>query len=122
MSKLFNLTTVAGGAAIGMIVAGILALVGGTRITILDELTTGLDPAARRETWALIEAVRARGVTILLVTHHMDEAERLCDRIMMIAGGRVAATGTADEVAAAVGEPTLEDAVVALTLRARSVA
>jgi ABC-2 type transport system ATP-binding protein len=99
-----------------------LALIGGTRVTILDELTTGLDPAARRETWALIEQVRAEGVTIVLVTHHMDEAERLCDRLALIAGGRVVATGTAAEVAGSVGEPTLEDAVVALTLRERAAA
>ena len=71
-----------------------LALVGGPRIAILDELTTGLDPQARRETWSLIERVRDTGVTILLVTHFMDEAERLCDRIAVIDGGRVAALDT----------------------------
>lgn len=71
-----------------------LALVGGPRIAILDELTTGLDPQARRETWSLIERVRASGVTVLLVTHFMDEAERLCDRIAVIDGGRVAAVDT----------------------------
>ncbi|PRB09572.1 ABC transporter ATP-binding protein [Microbacterium sp. MYb62] len=71
-----------------------LALVGNPRIAILDELTTGLDPEARRETWSLIEKVREAGVTILLVTHFMDEAERLCDRIAVIAGGRVAALDT----------------------------
>jgi len=68
-----------------------LALIGRPRIAILDELTTGLDPTARRATWALIEDVRARGVTILLVTHFMEEAERLCDRVAVIAGGRVVA-------------------------------
>ena len=71
-----------------------LALVGNPRIAILDELTTGLDPQARRETWALIERVRDTGVTILLVTHFMDEAERLSDRIAVISGGRVAAIDT----------------------------
>ncbi|PZF85176.1 ABC transporter ATP-binding protein [Jiangella anatolica] len=68
-----------------------LALVGNPRIAVLDELTTGLDPQARRDTWQLIEQVRARGVTIVLVTHFMDEAERLCDRLALIDGGRVAA-------------------------------
>ncbi|RIQ11079.1 ABC transporter ATP-binding protein [Jiangella rhizosphaerae] len=68
-----------------------LALVGNPRVAVLDELTTGLDPQARRDTWQLIEQVRARGVTILLVTHFMDEAERLCDRLALIDGGRVAA-------------------------------
>jgi ABC-2 type transport system ATP-binding protein len=68
-----------------------LALIGRPRIAILDELTTGLDPQARRATWALIEDIRARGVTILLVTHFMEEAERLCDRVAVIDRGRVAA-------------------------------
>ncbi len=71
-----------------------LALVGSPRLAILDELTTGLDPQARRDTWALIEEVRARGVTILLVTHFMEEAERLCDRIALIDAGRVVAIDT----------------------------
>jgi ABC-2 type transport system ATP-binding protein len=68
-----------------------LALIGNPRIAILDELTTGLDPAARRDTWDLIESVRERGVTILLVTHFMAEAERLCDRVAVIDAGRVVA-------------------------------
>ncbi|WP_241383687.1 ABC transporter ATP-binding protein [Rhodococcus sp. CH91] len=71
-----------------------LALVGNPRIAILDELTTGLDPQARRDTWSLIERVRDTGVTILLVTHFMDEAERLSDRIAVIDSGRVAALDT----------------------------
>jgi ABC-2 type transport system ATP-binding protein len=71
-----------------------LALVGNPRIAILDELTTGLDPQARRATWDLVERVRATGVTILLVTHFMDEAERLCDRLVVIDRGRVVAEGT----------------------------
>ncbi|QDO90394.1 ABC transporter ATP-binding protein [Ornithinimicrobium ciconiae] len=71
-----------------------LALVGNPQIAILDELTTGLDPQARRETWDLIEAVRDSGVTILLVTHFMDEAQRLCDRVIVIDDGRVIAQGT----------------------------
>ena len=58
-----------------------LALIGDPRIAILDELTTGLDPQARRDTWNLIEDIRDRGVTVVLVTHFMEEAERLCDRI-----------------------------------------
>jgi ABC-2 type transport system ATP-binding protein len=71
-----------------------LALIGNPKIAILDELTTGLDPQARRETWGLIESVRDRGVTIVLVTHYMDEAERLCDRVALIDAGRVIATDT----------------------------
>jgi ABC-2 type transport system ATP-binding protein len=71
-----------------------LALVGNPRVAILDELTTGLDPQARRDTWSLIEQVRDAGVTILLVTHFMDEAERLSDRIAVIDKGRLAAVDT----------------------------
>ena len=77
-----------------------LALVGNPEVAILDELTTGLDAHARRETWSLIEAIRARGVTIVLVTHLMEEAERLCDRIAVVDAGRVVATGTPEELAA----------------------
>ena len=68
-----------------------LALIGNPRIAILDELTTGLDPQARRDTWGLIESVRDLGVTVLLVTHFMEEAERLCDRIAVIDQGEVVA-------------------------------
>ncbi|MET8349793.1 MULTISPECIES: ABC transporter ATP-binding protein [unclassified Micromonospora] len=68
-----------------------LALVGNPQIAILDELTTGLDPQSRRDTWALIEQIRDSGVTIVLVTHFMEEAERLCDRIAVIDRGRVVA-------------------------------
>jgi len=69
----------------------VLALIGQPEIAVLDELTTGLDPEARRETWALIEGVRDRGVTIVLVTHYMEEAERLCDRVALIDHGNVIA-------------------------------
>ncbi|MCW8379350.1 ABC transporter ATP-binding protein [Streptomyces justiciae] len=71
-----------------------LALIGNPRIVVLDELTTGLDPRARRDTWDLIEDIRANGVTVLLVTHFMEEAQRLCDRIAVIDKGRVAALDT----------------------------
>ncbi|MFI1992828.1 ABC transporter ATP-binding protein [Actinoplanes sp. NPDC020271] len=70
------------------------ALIGNPRIAILDELTTGLDPAARRDTWDLIESVRDRGVTVVLVTHFMEEAERLCDRLAVIDRGSVIALDT----------------------------
>lgn len=98
-----------------------LALVGNPRVAVLDELTTGLDPRARREAWRLIEAVRARGVTIVLVTHFMDEAERLCDRVAVIDAGRVVAVDSPAALAAraardlGVERASLEDAFVALT-------
>ncbi|GLW34768.1 ABC transporter ATP-binding protein [Actinoplanes regularis] len=71
-----------------------LALIGNPRIAILDELTTGLDPQARRDTWDLIESIRDRGVTVVLVTHFMEEAERLCDRLAVIDKGLVIALDT----------------------------
>jgi ABC-2 type transport system ATP-binding protein len=71
-----------------------LALVGSPEIAILDELTTGLDPAARRSVWGNIEEIRDNGVTVVLVTHFMEEAERLCDRIMVVDKGRVVAVDT----------------------------
>jgi ABC-2 type transport system ATP-binding protein len=80
-----------------------LALVGGPKVAVLDELTTGLDPQARRDTWELISRVRDRGVTIVLVTHFMDEAERLCDRLMLVDDGRVVALDTPAAMAAQYG-------------------
>jgi ABC-2 type transport system ATP-binding protein len=71
-----------------------MALVGSPRVAVLDELTTGLDPQARRDTWDLIEGVRSSGVTIVLVTHFMEEAERLCDRVALIDAGRIVALDT----------------------------
>jgi ABC-2 type transport system ATP-binding protein len=80
-----------------------LALVGNPRLAILDELTTGLDPEARRETWSLIERMRDRGVTVILVTHFMDEAEKLCDRLALINHGTVRALDTPEAIAAQAG-------------------
>ena len=71
-----------------------LALIGRPKVAILDELTTGLDPQARRETWHVIESIRDRGVTVLLVTHLMEEAERLADRVAVFGDGRVMAIDT----------------------------
>jgi len=70
-----------------------LAMVNRPRLVFLDELTQGLDPIARRETWQLIEAARGRGTTVVLVTHDMDEAERLCDRVAVIHEGQLLACG-----------------------------
>jgi ABC-2 type transport system ATP-binding protein len=80
-----------------------LALVGNPKLAILDELTTGLDPEARREIWSLIERMRDRGVTVVLVTHFMDEAERLCDRLALINHGAVMALDTPEAIAARAG-------------------
>jgi ABC-2 type transport system ATP-binding protein len=80
-----------------------MALVGNPKLAILDELTTGLDPEARREIWSLIENMRDRGVTVILVTHFMDEAERLCDRLALINRGTVTALDTPEAIAAKAG-------------------
>jgi ABC-2 type transport system ATP-binding protein len=80
-----------------------LALIGNPKIAILDELTTGLDPDARRETWELIERIRDQGVTVILVTHYMDEAERLCDRVALVNHGKLIALDTPVALAAKEG-------------------
>src|SRR5512137_944440 len=71
-----------------------LALVSSPEVVFLDEMTTGLDPAARRVAWDLIEQIRDRGTTVVLVTHFMDEAERLCDRVAVVDKGRIIAADT----------------------------
>lgn len=75
-----------------------LALVTHPRLVFLDEMTTGLDPNARREVWQLIDQVRGEGTTVVLVSHFMDEAQRLCDRVAIMARGRVVAQGTPAEL------------------------
>lgn len=75
-----------------------LALVNRPRLVFLDEMTTGLDPGARRVAWDLIDEIRARGTTVVLVTHFMDEAERLCDRIAVFRSGQIIAQGSPREL------------------------
>jgi ABC-2 type transport system ATP-binding protein len=69
----------------------------------LDEPTTGLDPQSRRQIWEIIREFRQGGRTVLLTTHYMDEAERLCDRVAIVDGGRVIALGTPDELISTLG-------------------
>ena len=71
-----------------------LALENRPELVFLDEMTTGLDPAARHTAWDLIRAIREQGTTVLLVTHFMDEAEQLCDRLAIVDHGRIVATDT----------------------------
>jgi ABC-2 type transport system ATP-binding protein len=78
----------------------VLALLNQPRLVILDELTQGLDPAARREVWASVAQLRDAGTTVLLVTHELDEAEVLCDRVVAIRAGRVLDAGTPAELVA----------------------
>jgi ABC-2 type transport system ATP-binding protein len=79
------------------------ALVADPDILFLDEPTTGLDPQSRRQLWDVIAAFRARGGTVVLTTHYMDEAERLCDRVAVVDHGKVIALGTPKELIASMG-------------------
>ena len=88
----------------------VLALIGSPEIVFLDELTTGLDVAARREVWRTLKQLKDQGLTIFLTTHYMEEAEALCDRVCIIKSGKKAAEGTIDEVITASGQKNLEDA------------
>jgi ABC-2 type transport system ATP-binding protein len=80
-----------------------LALVGRPEIVFLDELTQNLDPVARRRTWDVIRRVRDAGTTVVLVTHDVEEAERLCDRIVVVDRGRVVAAGTPTAIVEGLG-------------------
>src|SRR5687767_9712574 len=79
------------------------ALVGEPELLFLDEPTTGLDPQSRRQTWEIVEALKARGRTVLLTTHYMEEAARLCDRVAVVDHGKVIALGTPRELIASLG-------------------
>ena len=84
------------------------ALAGDPDLLFLDEPTTGLDPQSRRQLWTLLEQFRSRGGTILLTTHYLEEAERLCHRLAILDEGRVAAEGTVEHLRALAGEePTV---------------
>jgi ABC-2 type transport system ATP-binding protein len=77
-----------------------LALINDPEVVFLDELTTGLDPQARRAIWDLVRGIRERGKTVLLTTHLMEEAERLCDRVAIIDHGRIVDIGTPGQLVA----------------------
>jgi ABC-2 type transport system ATP-binding protein len=84
-----------------------LAFVNSPEVVFLDELTQGLDPQARRATWELIREIRAGGTTVVLVTHFMDEAEYLCDRLAVVDGGRVVALNTPQGLIDQLGLPSI---------------
>jgi len=84
-----------------------LALIGRPRIAILDELTTGLDPRSRRTVWGVVENARNAGITIVLVTHFMEEARHLCDRVALIDRGRITALDTPDGLIGRTSAPTV---------------
>ena len=88
----------------------VLALIGRPEVVFLDELTTGLDVVARREVWKTLRQLKSLGLTIFLTTHYMEEAEALCDRILIIKSGRKVVEGTIRDVIAASGQKNLEEA------------
>jgi ABC-2 type transport system ATP-binding protein len=102
-----------------------LALVNNPEIVFLDELTSGLDPHGRRASWTMVEGLRDRGTTVVLVTQAMDEAEALCDRVAIMEGGRIAALDTPEQLIDSLGtgrafrprsgRACLEDVFLALT-------
>jgi ABC-2 type transport system ATP-binding protein len=93
------------------------ALMHRPRLLILDEPTAGVDVELRLELWRYIEQINREGTTILLTTHYLEEAERLCNRIAFINHGEIAATGTSDSLAADYGVTSLEDAYLELVGR-----
>lgn len=88
----------------------VLSLIGNPEIIFLDELTTGLDVAARREVWNTLKKLKEQGLTIFLTTHYMEEAEKLCNRICLIKSGKKVAEGTVEEIIATSPYDNLEEA------------
>ena len=91
------------------------ALVNRPELLVLDEPTTGLDPQARRAVWELLQQLRDRGVTLLLTTHYMEEAERVCDRLVIMDFGRIVAEGSPAELLRRYGQQTLEGVFLEIT-------
>jgi ABC-2 type transport system ATP-binding protein len=89
------------------------ALVGDPELLFLDEPTTGLDPQARRHLWDLVDELKKSGRTVILTTHYMDEAERLCDRVAIMDHGRIIALGTPQQLIATVGGDHIVELAVA---------
>ena len=88
----------------------VLALIGNPEIVFLDELTTGLDVAARREVWRTLKHLKEKGLTIFLTTHYMEEAQALCDHVCIIKSGEKVIEGTIAEIVKASGKTNLEEA------------
>lgn len=88
----------------------VLALINNPEIVFLDELTTGLDPKARRDVWSLLQNLKSRGMTIFLTSHYMDEVSYLCNRILIMDKGKEVVAGTPDSVIKLSGKSSMEDA------------
>jgi lipooligosaccharide transport system ATP-binding protein len=91
------------------------ALVNRPQLVVLDEPTTGLDPRARQDVWAALQQLRGDGVTLLLTTHYMEEATRLCDRLVIMDHGRIVGLGSPQELMARHRQPDLESVFLHLT-------
>jgi lipooligosaccharide transport system ATP-binding protein len=91
------------------------ALVNRPELMVLDEPTTGLDPQARRAVWGLLERLHEQGVTLLLTTHYMEEAERICDRLVIMDNGRIVAEGSPAELLRRYGKDSLEGVFLEIT-------
>ncbi len=96
------------------------ALVGDPELLFLDEPTTGLDPQARRHLWDLVDELKKSGRTVILTTHYMDEAERLCDRVAIMDHGHIIALGTPQQLIATVGGDHIVEFAVAASGRSRA--
>jgi lipooligosaccharide transport system ATP-binding protein len=91
------------------------ALVNRPRLVVLDEPTTGLDPQARLAVWGLLDRLRSEGVTLLVTTHYMEEAERICDRLVIMDQGRIVAEGAPAELRERYDQATLEGVFLQIT-------
>jgi lipooligosaccharide transport system ATP-binding protein len=91
------------------------ALVNDPELVVLDEPTTGLDPQARIAVWRLLEELEQRGVTLIVTTHYMEEADRICDRLVIMDDGEIAARGTPAELKERCGQDTLEGVFLEVT-------
>ena len=92
----------------------ILALIGNPEIVFLDELTTGLDVAARREVWLTLKQLKEKGLTIVLTTHYMEEADTICDKVILINKGQIIISGTPEEIKEKTHTNNLRDAFFVL--------
>ncbi|HKP91491.1 MAG TPA: ABC transporter ATP-binding protein [Thermoleophilaceae bacterium] len=91
------------------------ALVNDPELVVLDEPTTGLDPQARIAVWGLLEELKGRGVTLIVTTHYMEEADRICDRLVIMDNGEIAAAGSPAELKERCGQDTLEGVFLEIT-------
>jgi lipooligosaccharide transport system ATP-binding protein len=91
------------------------ALVNEPELVVLDEPTTGLDPQARLAVWRLLEEMKGRGVTLIVTTHYMEEADRICDRLVIMDDGKIVASGSPAELKERCGQPTLEGVFLEIT-------